>query len=164
MRPGDVLALVGRSGAGKWTALNVLMGFVRPTSGSVGVGDADLSEVDLDAWRQIGLGRAGEFQKLRGTIASNVLLGYPGATKAQIREALDRAGGEELALDRPIADDGEGLSAGERRRVLARALLRIEFGGLRPGRADGRPGSGHRSAGGRGGPRGRGRRGRGQPP
>ena len=130
MRPGDVLALVGRSGAGKSTALNVLMGFVRPTSGSVRVGDADLSEVDLDAWRRQIAWVGQNPGMLRGTIASNVLLGYPGATKAQIREALDRAGGEELALDRPIADDGEGLSAGERRRVaLARALLRIEFGG-----------------------------------
>ena len=130
MRPGDVLALVGRSGAGKSTALNVLMGFVRPTSGSVRVGDADLSEVDLDAWRRQIAWVGQNPGMLRGTIASNVLLGYPGATKAQIREALDRAGGEELALDRPIADDGEGLSAGERRRVaLARALLRIEFVG-----------------------------------
>lgn len=130
MRPGDVLALVGRSGAGKSTALNVLMGFVRPTSGSVRVGDADLSGVDLDAWRRQIAWVGQNPGMLRGTIASNVLLGYPGATKAQIREALDRAGGEELALDRPIADDGEGLSAGERRRVaLARALLRIEFGG-----------------------------------
>ncbi len=69
---------------------------------------------------------------LRGTIASNVRLGFPAATDAQVRASLDRAGGQALELARPIADDGEGLSAGERRRVaLARALLRIELGGAR---------------------------------
>ena len=84
---------------------------------------------------------------LRGTIASNVRLGHPDATDDQVRDALDRAGGEALEASRPIADDGEGLSAGERRRVaLARALLRIELGGAAAGagRTDRRPGPGHR--------------------
>ena len=132
LRPGEVVALVGRSGGGKSTALAVLLGFVAPTSGALRVGGVDLADCDLDAWRRQIAYVAQEPGMLRGTIGENVALGYPGASPAQLRSALDRAGGQLLDLDRPVADEGEGLSAGERRRVaLARALLRIELGGAR---------------------------------
>lgn len=132
IRPGEVVALVGRSGAGKSTALAVLMGFIAPTSGRVLVDGIDLLSLDLDAWRRQ-LAWVGQSPgMMRGTIASNVRMGHAQATDEQVREALDRAGGHDLDANRPIADDGEGLSAGERRRVaLARALLRIRFGGAR---------------------------------
>jgi len=69
---------------------------------------------------------------LAGTIADNLRVGFPNASDAQLRDALDRAGGQWLALDRHVGDEAEGLSAGERRRVaLARALLRIELGGAK---------------------------------
>ncbi len=129
VHPGEVVALVGRSGSGKSTALNALLGFVRPTSGAIRVGGIDLADIDLDAWRRQIAWVGQNPGMLRGTIGSNIAIGYPKATQSQLRSALDRAGGQDLALDRPLADDGEGLSAGERRRVaLARALLRIEFG------------------------------------
>lgn len=67
---------------------------------------------------------------LNGTVADNVRLGALGVTDAVLRDALDRAGGADIELTRDVGDDGEGLSAGERRRVaMARALVRIEYGG-----------------------------------
>ena len=65
-----------------------------------------------------------------GTIADNVRLGFPAASDGLVADALARAGGADLDPARPVGDDGEGLSAGERRRVAtARALLRIDPGG-----------------------------------
>lgn len=66
-----------------------------------------------------------------GTVADNVLLGHPGASTADVDDAL-RDAGADFGADKSVGDDGEGLSAGERRRVaLARALLRIRLGGAR---------------------------------
>lgn len=130
--PGEVVALVGRSGGGKSTALAVVMGFVAPTTGSVRVGGVDLRQIDLESWRRQIAWVGQDPGMVRGTIASNIRMGHLEAGDAQVRDALDRAGGQALEITRPIADDGEGLSAGERRRVaLARALLRIELGGAK---------------------------------
>lgn len=132
LAPGRLVALSGASGGGKSTALAIVMGFLAPTSGRVLVGDADLASLDLDAWRANLAYVAQTPGMLAGTIGRNVALGFPDASAAQLRDALDRAGGASLDLDRSVGDDGEGLSAGERRRVgVARALLRIEHGGAR---------------------------------
>ncbi|MBE6477593.1 MAG: thiol reductant ABC exporter subunit CydD [Propionibacteriaceae bacterium] len=128
--PGQVLVLAGPSGGGKSTALNVLMGFQPATSGRVLVGDVDLARIDLDSWRARIAYVSQDPAMLNGTIAENIRAGFPAADDLQLRAALDRAGGEALTLDHRVADEGEGLSSGERRRVaLARALLRIELGG-----------------------------------
>ncbi|CEI31055.1 ABC transporter Fusion Protein [Propionibacterium freudenreichii] len=132
VRPGEVVVLRGTSGGGKSTALSVLMGFQPATSGQVRVGDQDLAEVNMADWRRHIAYVSQDPGMVNGTIADNVRMGHPDATDAQLRDALDRAGGRNLALDHVVADEGEGLSSGERRRVaLARALLRIELGGAR---------------------------------
>ncbi len=130
--PGQVVVLRGRSGGGKSTALAVLMGFQAASSGRVRVGDVDLSQIDMGSWRARVAWVGQDPGMLNGTIADNVRLGHPGASREQLRDALDRAGGARLSLDHVVADEAEGLSSGERRRVaLARALLRIELGGAR---------------------------------
>ncbi len=129
--PGEVLALRGSSGGGKSTALALLMGFLQASSGRVRVGGMDLAEVDHRAWRRQLAWVAQEPGMLNGTVADNVLLGHPGASEADVEAAL-RDAGANFSGAKHVGDDGEGLSAGERRRVaLARALLRIRLGGAR---------------------------------
>ena len=127
---GEIVAIGGPSGAGKSTLLAVLLGFVQPTGGRVLIGGVPLVELDPTFWRQALAWVPQQPALVAGTIADNVRLGAPDAPLVRVRSALDRAGAEELALDRVLLAGGEGLSAGEIRRVaLARALLRIDCGG-----------------------------------
>jgi len=135
---GEIVALAGPSGAGKTTALNLALGLLVPDAGQVRVdGGQHLTTKRAPAWRSH-VAWAGQTPGLLGpTVADDVALGLPsGVTTADqtavLREALDRVGGESISLSHPVGDDGESLSAGERRRVaMARALLRVERGGAR---------------------------------
>lgn len=118
VQPGEFVVLTGPSGGGKTTILHALMGFLKPTHGTV---------VTLPREQIAYVGQ--EPGMVNGTVADNVRLGNPDVTDAAARNALDRAGAPGIGLDHPVGDDGVGLSAGERRRVAtARALLRIENG------------------------------------
>ena len=129
--PGEVVALTGASGGGKSTALAMALGFLGPSSGRVTVDGVDLADVDLATWRAQLAWVAQEPGMLNGTVGENVAMGHPGVAAGEIRRALDEAGAD-FGPDKPVGDDGEGLSAGERRRVaLARALVRIRLGGAR---------------------------------
>ncbi|MCC2592486.1 thiol reductant ABC exporter subunit CydD [Tessaracoccus sp. OS52] len=131
LAPGEVVALTGRSGAGKSTVLGLLMGFLVPDRGRVLLGGQDLASSDPAQWRRSVAWVAQEPGLVHGSVAANVLLGDPAAGPDAVAEALRRAGAD-FAPDKPVGDDGEGLSGGERRRVaVARALLRIEAGGTR---------------------------------
>lgn len=116
--PGEFVVLTGPSGGGKTTVLNALMGFLRPSAGTV---VAPARERVAFVGQDPGM--------ISGTIADNLRLGDPDASPAALADALARAGAPGLDAARPVGDDGEGLSAGERRRVAtARALLRIGRG------------------------------------
>ena len=138
VRPGEIVAMAGTSGAGKTTALNLALGLLAPVDGQVLVdGGMRLTTQRGPAWRDQ-VAWAGQIPGLLGpTVADDVALGLPIGQSAtdhtdMLREALDRVGGESISLDHPVGDDGEALSAGERRRVaMARALLRVEQGGAR---------------------------------
>jgi ATP-binding cassette, subfamily C, bacterial CydCD len=128
---GEVLALVGPSGCGKSTLLGVLLRLVAPERGTVRVGEIDLTELDIGAWRER-LAWVPQRPHLFGaSIAANVRLGRPEATTKQVSAAVEAAGlagvVERLpnGLDTVLGERGAGLSAGERQRVaLARAFLR----------------------------------------
>ena len=126
--PGECVALSGPSGGGKSTALALAMGFLAPTVGRLTVDGVDLAELDRASWRTQVAHVAQDPGLVRGTVADNVRLGAPEAADSEIDDVL-RLAGADFRRDTPVADDGEGLSAGERRRVaLARALLRIRHG------------------------------------
>ena len=128
---GRVVALTGASGCGKSTALGLVMGFQRPDSGRVLIDGTDLASLDAGQWRDRTAWVGQNPGLVAGTVGENVALGHPGTPDAELIAAL-RDAGADFPLGKTVGDDGEGLSAGERRRVaLARALIRIRRGGAR---------------------------------
>ncbi|MFI1974740.1 thiol reductant ABC exporter subunit CydD [Streptomyces wedmorensis] len=131
VEPGETVALVGPSGVGKSTLLDVVLGFAVPEEGgSVRVGGEDLAALDQEAWRSRIAWVPQRPYLFAGTVAENVRLARPDASDEAVREALRDAGADGFVaglpqgLDTVLGEDGAGLSAGQRQRLaLARAFL-----------------------------------------
>ncbi|WP_424888123.1 thiol reductant ABC exporter subunit CydD [Streptomyces sp. XH2] len=130
VRAGETVALVGPSGSGKTTLLNVLLGFARPAAGRVLVGGTDLASLSPESWRDQVAWVPQRPRLFAGTVAENVRLARPGATDAQVCDALRAAGALDFVTmlhhgtDTRLGENGAGLSAGQRQRLaLARAFL-----------------------------------------
>jgi ATP-binding cassette subfamily C protein CydD len=129
--PGDRITVTGPSGAGKSTLLALLLRFTEPTAGTIEAGGVPLAGLDLAAWRTQIAWVPQHPHLFAGTVADNIALGPPGASRAAIEHAAALAGAAEFieALPRgyatPLGDRALRLSAGQRQRVaLARAFLR----------------------------------------
>lgn len=127
---GSHVALVGASGAGKSTAVDLLLGLLKPTEGRISIGDHDIETV-LNAWRATIGYVPQEVALFDATIAQNVALTWSptGIDPERVQRALDRAqlrslvDGREAGIESPVGERGMALSGGQRQRLgIARAL------------------------------------------
>ncbi|WP_329060524.1 ABC transporter ATP-binding protein [Streptomyces sp. NBC_01429] len=132
VRPGETIALVGASGAGKSTILNLLIGFIRPTEGRILLDGADMAELDLRTYRRFLSVVPQESILFEGTVRENVTYGLEeGADEEALRRALLAANATEFVerlpdgLDTVVGQRGARLSGGQKQRLaIARALIR----------------------------------------
>lgn len=129
--PGETLAIVGSTGAGKTTLTNLIPRLFDVTSGSVKVDGVDVRDLDPGAlWSKIGLIPQKAYL-FSGTVASNLRDGKPDATEEEMWEALEIAQARDFVaampegLDSEISQGGTNVSGGQRQRLqIARALIR----------------------------------------
>jgi len=128
--PGEMIGLVGKSGAGKSTTINLICRFYEPDAGMIRIDGRDYREIPLrEMRRQIGVVLQEPFL-FNGTIAENIAYGRPGASFEEIVEAARAANAHHFILAKPdgydtlVGERGSRLSGGERQRVsIARAIL-----------------------------------------
>ncbi len=136
--PGEIVAIGGTSGGGKSTLLATLLRFVEPAGGSIHIGMAagalDLALIDADRWRANVAWVPQRPVPTQRTVGSDVALGDPSATPAQVASAITACHAPHA--ETLLGQDGADISAGQRRRVaLARMLLRaraVQAGGSVP--------------------------------
>ena len=131
LKAGQQIVMVGGSGAGKTTTLNLLLGFLQPDQGSILINDNNLADLSPGIWRKQ-IGWIGQRPILfHGTIRENIMLGRPQATDDQIARAAEAAGVLKFSihlldgLETRVGEQGAGISRGQAQRVaLARAFLK----------------------------------------
>ena len=130
-RPGQTVAVIGSTGAGKSTLINLMPRLFDATAGSVRVDGVDVRQLDPEAlWSRIGLVPQQAFL-FTGTVASNLRHGKADATDEELWRALEIAQARDFVeampegLDAPIVQGGTNVSGGQRQRLaIARALVR----------------------------------------
>lgn len=131
VKAGETIALVGESGAGKTTILNLVIGFIKPTGGTIYLDGEDLANVDLRYLRQQIAVVPQTSILFSGTLRENISYGLEDVTEEAMNEAIEAAHLKELidtlpdGLDTVISEHGSNLSGGQRQRIsIARAIIR----------------------------------------
>ncbi|MBV6394450.1 MAG: putative multidrug export ATP-binding/permease protein [Anaerolineales bacterium] len=129
-KAGETIALLGATGSGKTTIINLLPRFYDPSEGRITIDGHDLRDVTLDSLRsQIGIVLQ-ETTLFSGTIRENIAFGKPGASLEEIQKAAKAAAAHDFILNFPdgydthVGERGHTMSGGQKQRVaIARALL-----------------------------------------
>ena len=130
IKAGEFLAILGPSGAGKTTILDLITGLIAPSAGSILVDGVDLNDIEIDRWRaRLGY-VAQEMTLLHDTVRVNLTLGDAAISNDQICEALQVAEAWNFVSELPagineiVGERGQKFSGGQRQRLaIARALL-----------------------------------------
>ncbi|HWD41209.1 MAG TPA: ABC transporter ATP-binding protein, partial [Fimbriimonas sp.] len=129
-KSGEMIGLVGKSGAGKSTTINLICRFYEPDAGVIKIDGVDYRDISLQDMRhQIGIVLQEPFL-FNGTIAENIAYGKPGASFEEVVRASRAANAHNFILSKPdgydtmVGERGSKLSGGERQRIsIARAIL-----------------------------------------
>lgn len=129
--PGEMIALVGPSGSGKSTLINLIIGFLRPQSGSISIDGNDLSDFDLRTFRRSISVVPQESVLFEGTVRDNITYGLGAVSDKRVAEALSAANASEFVNELPegidtlVGERGARISGGQKQRLaIARALIR----------------------------------------
>jgi ATP-binding cassette subfamily C protein len=127
---GEITAIIGASGAGKTTLVDLILGLHKAVAGRISIDGAPLAELDIMKWRSMVGYVPQELILFHESIMSNVSLGEPDFTHADVERALRQAGAWEFVsqlsggMDHIVGERGGALSGGQRQRIaLARALI-----------------------------------------
>lgn len=128
--PGEFVQIAGRSGSGKSTLCKLFLRFWDPLEGTIGISGEDLRRVNTASLRETESCMTQDTHLFVGTLAENILLANPNATRSQLEEACRKASLDAFlarlpkGLETPVGELGETLSGGERQRIgLARMFL-----------------------------------------
>ena len=131
VRPGECIALVGESGAGKSTILNMLIGFYRPTSGRILMDGIPFDELDMRSFRQKLAVVPQSTVLFSGTIRDNITYGLSDVPEEKLQHVIEIANLHDVIAAMPnglsttIGEHGGKLSGGQRQRIaIARAMIR----------------------------------------
>jgi ATP-binding cassette subfamily C protein CydD len=131
LHPGERLALVGPSGAGKTTIINLLLGFIAPNAGDIKIGEIPLLQIDPAQWRQHIAWVPQNPKLFHGSLLDNICLGQTDIDLPAVHKATRLARADEFinrlpdGYDTLIGEQGVGLSGGQIQRIaLARAFLK----------------------------------------
>jgi ATP-binding cassette subfamily C protein CydC len=131
LQPGEHVALVGTSGAGKSTIVNLLLRFWDATGGDIRIGGRSIRELPLEQLRDMVAVVSQRNYTFNTTIGDNIRMGKPDATQAEVEEAARRANLKAWidslpqGYDTPVGEMGTKISGGQRQRIaIARALLK----------------------------------------
>jgi ATP-binding cassette subfamily B protein len=129
--PGKVTALVGPSGGGKSTILNLILRFYEVDAGGIVIDGQDIATVSRRSLRRQIAYVGQDVFLFRGTVRENIAVGRPGATEAEIAAAAKAAYAHDFIMgsaagyDAPVGEHGLQVAGGERQRIaIARALLK----------------------------------------
>jgi ATP-binding cassette, subfamily C, bacterial CydD len=131
IKPGETVALVGESGAGKSTVINLLLRFFEPLRGEIVIGKYNIKEYSLETLRSMMAVVSQETYLFHGTVEANLRMAKPGASREELEEATKTANIHDFILglsegyDTIVGERGVRFSGGERQRMaIARALLK----------------------------------------